>query len=184
MPIPVNTGDFRLMDRVVVDALRAMPEKDRFVRGLVSWVGFRQTSLPYKRSERYAGKSKYHLFKMLRLAMDGILSFSSKPLQISIGLGLASAFMAIMGMVYAILVRVFTDNWVEGWAAIMVAVLFVGGIQLISVGVLGEYVGRIYGEIKRRPLYVVSEYRGFDESPPVMTRSPVVRFAKRDVDGL
>ena len=93
---------------------------------------------------------------MLRLAIDGILSFSSKPLQISIGLGFVSAFMAIMGMVYAILVRMVTDNWVEGWAAIMVAVLFVGGIQLISVGVLGEYVGRIYGEIKRRPLYIVS----------------------------
>jgi dolichol-phosphate mannosyltransferase len=113
---------------------------------------------------------------MLRFATDGILSFSTKPLQLSIGLGIFSAFLALLGMLYAVLIRLFTDNWVEGWAAIMVAVLFIGGIQLISIGVVGEYVGRIYGEIKKRPLYIVSKYYGFDKSPPFMTRSPVVRL--------
>ena len=176
VPIPLDTGDFRLMGRNVVDALRAMPERDRFVRGMVSWVGFRQVALPYRRAERFAGESKYPLRKMLRFATDGILSFSTKPLQLSIGLGVFSAFLALLGMLYSVLIRLFTDNWVEGWAAIMVAVLFIGGIQLISVGVVGEYVGRIYGEIKKRPLYIVSEYYGFDKSPPFMTRSPVVRL--------
>lgn len=177
VPIPLDTGDFRLMSRRVVDALRAMPERDRFVRGMVSWVGFRQTALPYCRAERFAGQSKYPFRKMLRFAMDGILSFSTKPLQLSIALGFASAFMALLGIVYAVFVRLLTDNWVEGWAALMVAVLFIGGAQLISVGILGEYVGRIYNESKGRPLYIVSEYLGFERTPPGMTRSPIVRYA-------
>lgn len=171
VPIPLDTGDFRLMSRRVVDALRAMPERDRFIRGMVSWVGFKQIALPYRRAARFAGTTKYPLRKMLRFAIDGILSFSSKPLQWSITLGLCSAALALMGIVYAVVVRLATNNWVEGWAAIMVSVLFVGGVQLISVGILGEYIGRIYSELKQRPLYVVSEYVGFDEVPP-HSRSP------------
>jgi dolichol-phosphate mannosyltransferase len=167
VPIPLDTGDFRLMSRNVVDVLRAMPERDRFVRGMVAWVGFRQTALPYRRAERWAGTSKYPLRKMLRFATDGILSFSTRPLQMSIGLGLASAALALAGIVYAVVARMLTDDWVPGWAAIMVAVLFIGGVQLISVGVLGEYVGRIYGEIKRRPLYVVGERIGFEHAAPM-----------------
>lgn len=176
VPIPLDTGDFRLLSRRVVDTLTAMPERDRFIRGMVSWVGFKQTALPYKRAERYAGESKYPLKKMLRFATDGILSFSTRPLQLSIGLGFLSAIFALFGAIYSIVVRLMTTQWVEGWAAIMVAVLFIGGIQLISVGILGEYVGRIYNEIKRRPLYVVSEYVGFDDLRPAMSRSPVVQF--------
>lgn len=174
VPIPLDAGDFRLMSRRVVDTLRAMPERDRFVRGIVSWVGFRQTALPYRRAERFAGESKYPLRKMLRFAMDGILSFSIKPLQVSIAIGMISASAALLGIVYALVLRLFTSVWVEGWTALMIAVLFIGGVQLICVGILGEYVGRIYNEVKDRPLYVVQEYVGFDRSGPVMSRSPVV----------
>lgn len=173
VPIPLDAGDFRLMSRNVVDTLRAMPERDRFVRGMVSWVGFKQTSLPYKRAERFAGKSKYPLHKMLRFATDGILSFSTKPLQLSIGLGTFAASMALVGILYALGLRIFTNIWVEGWTALMIAVLFIGGVQLIYVGILGEYIGRIYNEVKQRPLYVVQEYLGFNKEGPVLTRSPV-----------
>lgn len=173
IPIPLDTGDFRLMSRNVVDTLRAMPERDRFIRGMVSWVGFRQIALPYKRAERFAGESKYPLKKMLRFATDGILSFSTKPLQISVAMGMFSAGLALLGIFYVLFLRLFTSIWVEGWTAIMIAVLFMGGVQLISVGILGEYVGRIYNEIKNRPLYVVQEYLGFEKSGPALSRSPV-----------
>jgi dolichol-phosphate mannosyltransferase len=172
--IPIDTGDFRLMSRPVVDTLRAMPERDRFVRGMVSWVGFKQTALPYKRAERFAGTTKYPLKKMLRFATDGILSFSTKPLQVSAGLGMVSATIALIGIIYALYLRIFTDIWVEGWTALMIAVLFLGGVLLISVGILGEYVGRIYNEIKNRPLYIVQEYIGFADNEPIMSRSPIV----------
>lgn len=174
VPIPLDTGDFRLMSRKVVATLQAMPERDRFVRGMVSWVGFNQTALPYRRAERFAGESKYPLRKMIRFATDGILSFSSKPLQLSVAMGMTCAGMALVGIVYALILRLFTDIWVEGWTALMIAVLFIGGVQLISVGILGEYVGRIYNEIKGRPLYVVNEYIGFREEGPATSRSPVV----------
>lgn len=173
VPIPLDTGDFRLMDRCVVDTLRAMPERDRFIRGMVSWVGFRQIAVPYQRAERLAGESKYPLRKMLRFATDGILSFSTKPLQLSIALGMFAAFLALLGVLYALYMRLFTNIWVEGWTALMIAILFLGGVQLISVGILGEYIGRIYAEIKQRPLYVVQEYWGFGASKPMLSRSPV-----------
>jgi polyisoprenyl-phosphate glycosyltransferase len=176
--VPLDTGDFRLMSRSVVDTLRAMPERDRFVRGMVSWVGFKQTALPYRRAERFAGETKYPLRKMLHFATDGILSFSTKPLQLSVGLGMMSAALSLLGIAYALFLRVFTNIWVEGWTALMIAVLFIGGIQLISVGILGEYVGRIYNEIKNRPLYVVQEYIGFINEGPAMSRSPVVSRTK------
>jgi polyisoprenyl-phosphate glycosyltransferase len=174
VPIPLDTGDFRLISRNVVDTLRAMPERDRFVRGMVSWVGFKQTALPYRRAERFAGQSKYPLRKMLRFATDGILSFSTKPLQASVAMGMCCAVLALFGICYALFFRMFTNTWVEGWTALMIAVLFIGGVQLLSVGILGEYVGRIYHEIKNRPLYVVQEYFGFAHTGPAMSRSPVV----------
>lgn len=164
VPIPMDTGDFRLMDKKVVSVLRAMPEKDRFVRGMVSWIGFNQCSLPYQRSERFAGESKYPLRKMIRFAFDGILSFSSKPLQLSVFLGFFSSALAILMMLYALIQRIFTAHWVEGWTALMVAVLFLGGVQLLCVGIMGEYIGRIYNESKNRPLYIVKEKWGFDSS--------------------
>jgi polyisoprenyl-phosphate glycosyltransferase len=174
VPIPLDTGDFRLMSRSVVDTLRAMPERDRFVRGMVSWVGFKQTALPYKRAERFAGQSKYPLKKMIRFATDGILSFSTKPLKMSVGVGMTSAVIALVGIAYALFLRVFTHTWVEGWTALMIAVLFIGGVQLVCIGILGEYIGRIYNEQKKRPLYVVQEYVGFSENGPAMSRSPIV----------
>lgn len=175
VPIPLDTGDFRLMSRDVVNTLKAMPERDRFLRGMVSWVGFKQIALPYRRAERFAGESKYPLRKMIRFATDGILSFSSKPLQISVAMGMVSASLAILGIFYTLAMRLFTDIWVEGWTALMIAVLFLGGVQLISVGILGEYIGRIYNELKGRPLYVVKEYIGFKAEGPATSRSPVVQ---------
>ena len=164
IPIPPDTGDFRLMSRAVVDILRQMPERHRFLRGMVAWSGFRQTAVRYDRPERFAGDTKYPLRKMVRYALDGILSFSIKPLQMAIGLGLFATVLAFIGIVYALVLRLFTSVWVEGWTALMIAVLFLGGVQLLSLGIIGEYVGRIYGEVQRRPLYVVRERIGFD--PP------------------
>jgi dolichol-phosphate mannosyltransferase len=162
------------MSRDVVNALNAMPERDRFLRGMVSWVGFRQIALPYKRAERFAGESKYPLRKMLRFAIDGILSFSTKPLQLSVGVGMICASLALLGIFYALFLRLFTSIWVEGWTALMISVLFIGGVQLISIGILGEYIGRIYNEIKRRPLYLVEKRFGFNPDGPTMSRGPGV----------
>ena len=162
------------MSRNVVATLKAMPERDRFVRGMVSWVGFKQIALPYRRAERFAGESKYPLRKMMRFATDGLLSFSTKPLQMSIAMGFICSSLALLGVVYALFFRLLTDRWVEGWTALMLAVLIIGGVELISIGILGGYVGRIYNEIKNRPLYVVQEYQGFDHEGPAMSRSPVI----------
>jgi polyisoprenyl-phosphate glycosyltransferase len=161
IPIPLDTGDFRLMDRAVVDALLSMPERDRFVRGMVAWLGFRQEAVVYNRAARLAGETKYPLSKMVRFALDGILSFSVAPLRLAIWMGLITAGVAVLGFVYALLMRLFTDTWVPGWTLLFIACSTIGGIQLVFLGVLGEYVGRIYGEAKRRPLYVVRERLGF-----------------------
>ncbi|WP_373974404.1 glycosyltransferase family 2 protein [Chitinibacter sp. SCUT-21] len=163
VPIPLDTGDFRLMDRKVVDVLKGMPERDRFIRGMVSWVGFKQVALPYRRAERFAGESKYPLRKMVRFATDGIMSFSTKPLRLAVTLGLIASFLALIGIINTLVVRLTTNDWVAGWAEIMVAILFLGGVQLLCIGILGEYVGRTYNEIKRRPLYVVQDRLGFPE---------------------
>jgi dolichol-phosphate mannosyltransferase len=163
--IPLDVGDFRLMDRKVVDALVAMPERARFIRGMVSWVGFRQVAVPYGRAERVAGETKYPLFKMLRLAVDGVTSFSTAPLRLASYVGVASSVVALVGIVYALATRLLTDRWVPGWAALFVAVLFVGGVQLLGLGIIGEYVGRVYDEAKGRPLYLLSERLGFQQAP-------------------
>ena len=161
--IPGQTGDFRLMGRPVVEVLRQMPERHRFIRGMVAWAGFRQTAIAYDRPKRHVGVTKYPLRKMIRFAADGIFSFSVRPLQLSITLGLMAATLALVGIAYALFMRIFTSTWVEGWTALMIAVLFMGGVQLVSLGILGEYVGRVYSEVKRRPLYVVRERIGFSE---------------------
>ena len=163
--IPLDTGDFRLIDRRVVEALRAMPEHYRFVRGLVSWAGFRQIAVPYHRVSRYAGESKYPLAKMLRFAFDGITSFSVVPLRIVTITGFVASLVATAGIIYALGLRLFTSNWVTGWTALFIGLLFIGGVQLLSLGIIGEYVGRIYGEAKRRPLYLVRERLGFEPRP-------------------
>jgi dolichol-phosphate mannosyltransferase len=161
-PIPLDTGDFRLMDRAAVEAFQAMPERDRFVRGMVAWAGFRQEAVPYRRAARFAGSTKYPLKKMLRFATDGILSFSTAPLRLAVYVGFSAALLAMLGVVYALALRLATRNWVTGWTLLFIAVLFIGGVQLMFLGVLGEYVGRIYGEVKRRPLYLVKEQLGFE----------------------
>lgn len=162
-PIPLDVGDFRLLDRRVVEAVKRMPERDRFLRGMISWVGFNQTPVYYRRHPRAAGESKYPLRKMVRFALDGIFSFSSKPLKLATWLGLTTSLLAVTGIVYAVLMRLFTQNWVSGWTFLVVAVLFVGGIQLLFLGIIGEYIARIYSEGKGRPLYLVGEQHGFDE---------------------
>jgi dolichol-phosphate mannosyltransferase len=170
--IPANTGDFRLMDRKVVEALLRMPERDRFLRGMVSWVGFRQIALPYRREARFAGETKYPLIKMLRFAADAIVSFSFAPLRLAVWTGFFVLGLALLGILYAFALRFFFDpsHWVRGWASLFIATLFMGGVQLISLGIIGEYVGRIYGEVKQRPLYFVRERFGFDREQPMPPR--------------
>ena len=162
--IPADVGDFRLMDRSVVDVLRSMPERDRFVRGMVAWAGFRQIAVPYHRAARVAGESKYPFFKMVRFALDGLTSFSRTPLRLATWMGFLVSGIAFIAIVYALVMRLFTNDWVTGWTALFIAVLFVGGAQLLSLGIIGEYVGRIYGESKRRPLYLIEEARGFENA--------------------
>jgi polyisoprenyl-phosphate glycosyltransferase len=162
--IPLDVGDFRLLDRRVVDVLLSMPERDRFLRGMVSWIGFRQVAVMYRRAERRAGESKYPLFKMLQFAADGVLSFSLTPLRLALWVGFLSIGMAFAGILYALIIRLYTNDWVRGWTSIFTAVLFIGGAQLVTLGIIGEYIGRIYAEVKRRPLYVVEERLGFGQA--------------------
>jgi dolichol-phosphate mannosyltransferase len=161
-PIAVNTGDFRLMDRKVVTALLRMPERDRFLRGMISWLGFRQVAVPYRRAARRAGETKYPLTKMLRFAVDGITSFSVLPLKMATWLGFSASAVALALIIYAVFLHTFTDRWVRGWASLFIAVLFMGGAQLICLGIIGEYIGRIHAETKQRPLYLVQELLGFE----------------------
>lgn len=175
VPITPGAADFRLMDRTVVDCLVSMPERSRFLRGMVSWVGFRQQGIPYRPHPRHSGKSKYPLGKMFGLALQGLTSFSSMPLRVSAYLGLAAALAGLPYAIWAVYAKLFTDLVVPGWASLLVAVLFLGGVQLMSIGVIGEYVGRIYIEVKRRPLYLAEELIGFDAFPPCPDR-PGARF--------
>jgi len=157
--IPVDTGDFRLIDRVVVDIFLQMPERHRLLRGMWSWIGFPQVGLPYQRSPRFAGETKYPLRKMLGLALDGIVSFSVVPLRLVTALGFLSAGAAFIGIVYTLWVRLLTHSWVRGWAISFVGMLFMAGVQMLCLGILGEYIGRIYTESKQRPLFIQHEIR-------------------------
>jgi polyisoprenyl-phosphate glycosyltransferase len=165
--IPLDVGDFRLLDRQIVNVLLAMPERDRFLRGMVSWIGFRQIGVLYDRGPRSAGESKYSLIKMLRFAVDSIISFSFAPLRLAIWGGFIALGASFVGIVYALAIRLYTTDWVKGWASIFTAVLFLGGVQMITLGIVGEYVGRIYAEVKLRPLFVVRERLGFNDEPSV-----------------
>lgn len=160
--IPVDAGDFRLLGRPVVLVLRTLRERHRFLRGLVSWLGFRQTAVRYDRPERFAGETKYPLRKMLRFALDGITSFSITPLRMAIWFGVAAGLVATGLGAWALYVKLFTDRTIPGWATLMVMVSLGSSVQLLVLGVLGEYVGRIYEELKRRPLYVVAKERNLD----------------------
>ena len=159
--IPVDTGDFRLMDRTTTDLLRSHRERNRFVRGLVASLGFEQVAVPFNRDERVAGETHYPLTKMLRLAADGVTSFSTVPLKLITRLGVATVVLALLGIVYALVVRLFLPEIsVPGWTLLMIMVLFLGGVQMLSLGVIGSYVGRIYTEVQARPLYIVQEVVG------------------------
>ncbi|WP_010272226.1 glycosyltransferase family 2 protein [Paenibacillus senegalensis] len=159
--IPVDTGDFRLIDRKVCDVMGTLKEKNRFIRGMVSWVGFRQSSVEYVREERFAGETKYPLKKMIRFALDAITSFSYKPLRIATYIGF---FVSLSSFIYLLIVlyqRLFTDLTEPGWTSIVAINLLFNGIVLLLLGVIGEYIGRIYDESKGRPLYIVRETRGY-----------------------
>ncbi len=156
--IPLDAGDFRLIDRRVVTEFKLMREQSRFIRGMVSWIGFKQGEVRYTRNQRYAGETKYPFRKMLGFAVDGIISFSNVPLRISSIMGLFVAGISFLFLFYGIISRIFFPQYtITGWASVFTAVLFIGGIQLISLGILGEYVSRIYNEIKKRPLYIIDE---------------------------
>ncbi len=162
VPIPRDTGDFRLLDRRVVDVLVRLPERTRFMKGLFTWVGFKQTAIYYQREERQGGRTKWNYWRLWNFAMDGITSFSSFPLKVWSYFGFTiSAFAFLYAVVLAIR-KLLHDVDVPGYTSLMVVVLFLGGVQLITLGVLGEYIGRVYNEVKGRPLYVVREQYGFD----------------------
>ena len=160
LDIPVDVGDFRLMSRKAATALRGLREKHRFIRGMVSWVGFKQTSVPYVRETRYAGETKYPLRKMVRFAWDGFTGFSLAPLRLATYVGVVSAGVSVIIACWALYVKLFTNRAVQGWTSLIIAILFLGGVQLVTVGVLGEYVGRIFEETKRRPIYIIDHTLG------------------------
>ncbi|HMN63065.1 MAG TPA: glycosyltransferase family 2 protein [Anaerolinea sp.] len=155
--IPLDTGDFRLMDRKVVNVMNSMRERDRFLRGMSAWVGFKQVGVAYKRAARFAGSTKYPFRKMLKLALNAITGFSYFPLQVATYIGFIAAGLSILMIPVVIIMRALTASQFVGQASTLVAVLFLGGVQLISLGILGEYIGRIYDEVKGRPLYIVRE---------------------------
>lgn len=158
--IPVDTGDFRLIDRKVCDQLLYMRERSRFVRGLVSWAGFRQTAVEYEREPRLAGETKYPLKKMIRFSLDGITSFSHKPLKLASLLGFLLSAASVVGMMVVLYLKWFTNSIVPGWASLFMVMLFCNGVMMTMLGIIGEYIGRIYDEVKERPLYVINETWG------------------------
>ena len=164
LDIPLDSGDFSLMDRRVVELLATMPERNRFVRGLRTWVGLRQTGFEYERDARFAGESKYSFTKLMRLAFDGLVSYSFVPLRMVSNIGMLVSLSALAYMLYLLLARAFGDTTIQGWTSTVVIVLFLGGIQLLSLGIIGEYIGRIFDEVKQRPQYVVSETLGVGPS--------------------
>ena len=156
--IPKNTGDFRLVDRKVIDVINSLPEHNKFLRGLFSWVGYKQIPYEYERQERFAGKTKYPLNKMLKLASDGIISFSTKPLKLVGALGIISIIISIVILLYALISYACKLNQLTaGWTSIMVAITFFAGVQLLSIWIISEYIGRIYEETKQRPQYIIKE---------------------------
>jgi polyisoprenyl-phosphate glycosyltransferase len=160
--VPPDTGDFCLMDRKIVDLLNAMPERNRYVRGLRAWLGFRQTAIHFERPARFAGETKYPFRRMVGLAVDGILSLSKAPLRLAMYFGFFASAISFALLIYFVLERLFgPGNLARGWASTIVVILFLGGVQLICLGVIGEFIGRIYDEVKQRPLYIVGRSTGF-----------------------
>lgn len=162
--IPVDTGDFRLISRAVCNSMKSIKEKNRFVRGLVCWIGYKQTGIEYVRDERFAGETKYPLKKMLKFSMDGITSFSPKPLKISSYIGSAFSLFAVLYAIYVIVQRAAFNRAVQGWSVAIIFMSLIGGINMILLGVIGEYISRIYDETKNRPLYIVRDAVNFKEN--------------------
>lgn len=155
--IPLDTGDYRLISREACEVFKRMRERNRFVRGMVSWIGFKQIGIEFERDERFAGETKYNLSKMIKFSLDGIISFSTKPLKFSIHIGLLMAVLSFIYAIYLVFFKAFSGKTVEGWTTIVVLILLIGGIQMVTLGVVGEYIARIYDESKNRPLYVIKE---------------------------
>ena len=164
--LPRNVGDFRLVDRKALDAFRSMREQDRFVRGMFTWVGFRQTAIEFERAERAAGETKWPVGKLVRLAVSGLVSFSDAPLRLALWFGLLVSCTAIIYGLYVFVERLMAQQYVAGWASTMFVVAFLGGANMMLTGIMGLYVGRIYSEVKRRPLYIVARSRGFERMRP------------------
>jgi len=180
--IPLDVGDFRLVDRRALEAFKAMRERGRYVRGMFGWIGFRQTGVSYVRPGRFAGETKYPFKKMIRLALDGIVSFSNVPLRLVLQLGFIVSVVSFCAGLFAIVVKLSGAYAVPGWASTVVVVAFTSGVQLTVLGVMGEYVGRIYDEVKRRPLYLVRDFHGFgtrDEVTDLITARPEVHLEPR-----
>ncbi|MGN4426591.1 glycosyltransferase family 2 protein [Bacillus cereus group sp. MYBK30-1] len=171
--IPKDTGDFRIIDRKVADVFNKMTERNRFIRGMMSWVGFRQTYVEYERDERFAGETKYPLKKMIKFASDGIIAFSTKPLRIVMSLGLLSVLISIIVLLYTITVKIIGTGTQTGWASIMVAITFFSGIQLLGLGIVGQYIARIYDESKNRPIYIVKETINIDQEETTLKKEKV-----------
>lgn len=155
--IPLDTGDFRLIDRKIVESLKLMPEQNKFLRGQIAWLGFRQTSVEFERDQRLFGTTGYPLKKMLKFAMDGITAFSDKPLQMVTNAGLVVSFIAFLVMLYALYSFYILERTMAGWTSLILSTMFIGGIQLISIGIIGEYISRINNNVRNRPLYVVDK---------------------------
>jgi glycosyltransferase involved in cell wall biosynthesis len=178
--VPVDAGDFRLVDRRVLDVFARMRESNRFVRGMFSWIGLRQTGVLYRRHERYDGETKYPLRKMLRFAATGVISFSSAPLRVALNLGFFVSFVSFALGIWSLIVKVTGFYNVPGWTSIVVVTTFIGGIQLIVLGVIGEYIGDIHAEVKGRPLYVISDLENFPEPPELPPRAVVANRRVRE----
>lgn len=167
--IPKDTGDFRLIDKKIVDAFKEMPEQNRFIRGMISWIGFKQTYIEYDRDERFAGETKYPLKKMVKFACDAIVSFSTKPLKLTTLFGSITICISVILVIYS-LVSKLINNAASGWTSLMCVILFFSGFQLLFLGVIGEYIARIYDESKKRPLYLIQEKINFSESDNIVKR--------------
>jgi glycosyltransferase involved in cell wall biosynthesis len=162
--IPVDTGDFRIMDRKIVEVLKQMPEQQKFLRGQISWIGFNQTYVEYERDERFAGETGYTYKKMIRFALDGITSFSNFPLKFATICGFVVSGAAFLVMLYALYARFISKDYIEGWTSIIISVLFLGGIQLISIGIIGEYISRLSSNVRNRPLYIINDTNIIDNA--------------------
>lgn len=162
VPIPEEVGDYRLLDREVVDFLNSLPEQSRFLRGLVSWGGYKAGYVYFEREKRFSGKTHYGFFKMFNFALEGITSFSTKPLRVATYLGFISAIVGFFGIIYALIGRIFRPpffphDWVTGWSGLFVGIMFMGGAQLMTIGIIGEYIGKIYKELQKRPQFLIKE---------------------------